>query len=120
MLDKTAEDNDYGDHCLRLQSNADIANQVADNENCIGYIGLGYLASVEGKANIVAVIGEDSDTGVLPSAETVKDGSYPISRGLYVYSNKNNYSDLAKAFVDFMMSDEGQAIGAETGFVPVK
>ncbi|MBN1298827.1 MAG: PstS family phosphate ABC transporter substrate-binding protein [Actinobacteria bacterium] len=118
-LDGEAKDNDYGDQCLRLQSNADVANQVADNDNCIGYIGLGYLASVEGKANVVAVIAEDSDTGVLPSVATVKDGTYPISRGLYVYSNKNNYSDFAKTFVEFMMSDEGQAIGAEAGFVPV-
>jgi phosphate transport system substrate-binding protein len=118
-LDGEAEDNDYGDHCLRLQSNADIANQVSDNENAIGYIGLGYLASVEGKANVIAVIAEDASAGVLPSVATVKDGSYPISRGLYVYSNKNNYSDFAKAFVDFMFSDEGQTIGAEAGFVPL-
>ncbi len=120
QLNKKEKENDYGDHCLRLQSNADIANQVSTNDNCIGYIGLGYLDSVEGKANIVAVKGEDKDSAVLPSIDTVKDKSYPISRGLYIYSNKNNFSEFAKAFIEFVLSDEGQAIGLEAGFVPVK
>ena len=46
------KDNDYGASVLRLQSTADIVNQVIENENGIGYIGLGYLSSAAGKSNV--------------------------------------------------------------------
>jgi phosphate transport system substrate-binding protein len=120
QLNKTLKDNDYGDMILRLQSNADVANQVSGNDNCSGYIGLGYLAGVSGKANTVAVIAEDGTEAIMPTVDTVKDKSYPIARDLFVYADGNKYSDIAAAFVDFMLSDEGQAIGEDSGFVSIK
>jgi len=120
MLKKTVEDNDYSELCLRLQSNADIVNQVSGNENCIGYIGLGYLESAASGSNTVAVVAEDADSGIVASVDSVKDGSYPISRELYVYANSNKMSEIATAFVDFMLSDEGQIIGEDSGFVSIK
>jgi phosphate transport system substrate-binding protein len=112
------EDLDYGDSVLRLQSNADVANQVSQNDDTVGFIGLGFLESATG-ANLVAVQDGDADP-VLPSPGTVGDGSYPISRGLFNYGNANNWSDFAQAFIDFVMSPEGQAIGEEIGFVSIK
>ncbi len=120
QLNKTMEDNDYGDMVLRLQSNADVATQVADNENCIGFVGLGFLAGVSEKTNTVGVISEDGTEAIMPAVATVKDKSYPIARDLFVYADGNRYSDIAEAFVDFMLSDEGQAIGEDTGFVSIK
>ncbi len=120
QLNKTIKDNDYGDVVLRLQSNADVAGQVADNDNCIGYISLGYLESVSGKANTVGVMAEGAADAVMPTLETVLAKTYPISRDLYVYANSNNMSEIAQAFVDFMLSEEGQQVGADSGFVGVK
>ncbi len=120
QLNKKVKDNDFGENILRLPSNSDIAQQVANNDNCIGYIGLGYLQSALGTVNVLAVKADDGSAAVLPDVDTVKDKSYPIARGLYIYSNKNNFSDFAKAYIDFVLSDEGQAIGAEVGFVPIK
>jgi phosphate transport system substrate-binding protein len=117
-LDGENEDLDYGDNVLRLQSNADIANQCVGNDDTIGFIGLGFLSSATG-TNLVAVKDGDADA-ILPSPETVGDGSYPISRGLFNYGNANNWSDFAQAFIDFVMSSEGQGIGEEVGFVSVK
>lgn len=111
QLGKTAKENDYSELCLRLQSNADVVNTVKTTENAIGYIGLGYL---EESLNIVKV------EGILPSVETVKDGTYPISRGLYIYAPGGDLSDIAKAYLDFVISDEGQEIGLREGFVPIK
>ncbi len=117
QLDKTEEDNDYGDIVLRLQSNADVVNQVIDNDNTIGYIGLGYLGDAA-NSNLVKI--SDDGEAIEPSIETVKDKSYPIARDLYVYANGNNMSDIAVAFIDFMLSPEGQEIGEDVGFVAVK
>ncbi|MBC8388282.1 MAG: phosphate ABC transporter substrate-binding protein [Actinobacteria bacterium] len=110
QLGKTLKKNDYSVMALRLQSNADIVNQVKDNDNTIGYIGLGYL---DDSLKVVKI------EGVTPSIETVKDGSYPISRGLYVYSPNKDLSEIAQAYLDFVLSEEGQQIGLREGFVPV-
>jgi phosphate transport system substrate-binding protein len=118
MLDKTNEDLDYGDVVLRLQSNADVVNQVNDNDDAIGFIGMGYMSAAK-NANVVSVKNGDADP-VAPSSSTVGDGTYPISRGLFNYGNNNNWSDFAQAYIDFIMSADGQAIGEEVGFVSVK
>ena len=110
QLGKTVE-NDYSETALRLQSNADVVNQVKNNDNAIGYIGLGYL---EESLKTVKV------EGVEPTVDTVKDGSYPISRGLYVYAPDKELSEIAQAYIDFIFSDEGQEIGLQEGFVPLK
>jgi len=110
QMGKTLEGCDYTENALRLQSNADVVNQIKDNDDVIGYIGLGYL---DQSLKTIKV------EGVEASVETVKDGSYPISRGLYVYSPSKELKPIASAYLDFVMSDEGQGIGLAEGFVPV-
>ncbi len=116
QLDKTEEDNDYGDIVLRLQSNADVVNQVTGNDNTIGYIGFGYLKSAE-NSNLVKV--SDGGEAIEPTLETVNNKTYPIARDLYIYADGNKMSEIASAFVDFILSSEGQAIGEDVGFVSV-
>ena len=116
--DKTEKDNDYSDMCLRLQSNSDVVNQVAGNENTIGYIGIGYLKSAGENVNLVGV--KDGGSAILPSVETVADKSYPISRDLYIYGDTSTMTEIANAFMEFVLSAEGQALGEEAGFVGVK
>jgi len=120
QLGKTMEDNDYADIVLRLQSNADVANQVSGNDNCIGFIGLGYVDSVTGKANVAKVREDGAGEAIEPNLTTVGDKSYPIARDLFVYADGNRMSDFTIAFVDFIFSEKGQAIGNELGFVAVK
>lgn len=111
--------NDYSPNCLRLQSTSDIVNQVANNENTIGYIGIGYLKDAGDTVNTVAVKKGDKDA-VMPTVKTVADKSYPISRALYIYGNAKKMSSIAQAYVDFVLSPEGQMIGEEAGYVKVK
>jgi len=110
QMGKTLEDNDYSENALRLQSNADVVNQIKDNDHMISYIGLGYLGQSLKSVKV---------EGVEASVETVKDGSYPISRGLYVYSPSKELEPIAGAYLDFVMGDDGQEIGLEEGFVPI-
>lgn len=111
---------EYSDNCLFLQTNADVVNQVSENNDVIGYVGLGYLKEAGDKVNVIKVKKDSTSEGILPSIDTVKDKSYPISRELYIYADGNKLSDIAKAYIEFVLSAEGQKIGSDTGFVPIK
>ena len=56
--------------------------------------------------------------GVTPSAANVKDGSYPISRALYLVT-KGEPQGGEKRFVDYLLSADGQSLVGEAGFIPV-
>lgn len=92
-------------------SNAEVKTAVTNSDKAIGYVGMNY---VEGGA--LRAIAYD---GVMPSAETIKDGTYPLSRALNLYTFGEPGSDTEK-FIDFILSDEGQNIVADSGFVPIR
>lgn len=98
------------DGALMLASNLEIARTVAQTPGAIGYIGLGYLT------DDVKALKVD---GVMPSEATVNDATYPLARPLFMYTN-GNPKGLAKTFIDYIMSEAGQQIVKEAGFVPVK
>jgi len=95
---------------LLQASNAAVASTIKRTKGAIGYVGLGYLSS-EVKALKI--------DGVAPSVETVLKGTYPISRPLFMYTN-GKPKGLAKDFIDFVLSEEGQRIVKEQGFVSLK
>ena len=111
---------EYSDKCLLLQTNADMVVQVGGNENIIGYVGLGYLKEAGDTVNAVKIKKYSSSSAILPSVETVKDRSYPISRELYVYADGNKMTEFVQAYLDFILSADGQQIGIDAGFVHVK
>lgn len=98
---------------LEKNSNGAVKQTVIQTPGAIGYVGLGYLDDAV-KALKVEKDGKD----VAPTIENVQNGSYPISRSLYILVN-GEPTGLIKAFIDFILSDEGQAIVAEEGFVPI-
>jgi len=76
----------------------------------IGYISVGYLD------NTVAPVSLD---GVSPTLETVRKGDYKIARGLYM-NTKGEPTALTRLFIDYILSEEGQKIVAEKGFIAVR
>ena len=68
------------------------------------------------KAGGIKVITVD---GKGPSAEAVRDQSWPYARPTYYYTH-GEPAGLAKAFVEFTLSPAGQKIAENVGFVPVK
>jgi phosphate transport system substrate-binding protein len=118
--DQKEKGNDYSPKCLRLQSSSDVVNQVAQNDNTIGYVGVGYLKDAGSSVNVISIKVDDSSAAVSPSIETISDKTYPIARGLYIYSNNTKITEIAKAYIDFVLSQEGQKIGEDSGFVKVK
>lgn len=81
---------------------------VAGNEAAIGYISLGSLD------NSVKALKID---GAEASAENVKNGSYKAARPFNVVYKEDQLSELGNDFLSFIMSDEGQAVIEENGYV---
>ena len=110
--DKTLE---YGSKVLFLPSTKEGVDEVAANENAIFYPGLGYLTD---EVKPLAIKATPDSPGVLPSVETAQDGSYPISRGLYYYTD-GEPGGIIKAYIDYCLSSEGQLKVTESGYVPL-
>jgi phosphate transport system substrate-binding protein len=104
---------EFSQGTLLLTSSQAIVEEVAGNEGAIGYLGMGYLSDRTKALQI------SSGKGFfLPDVENVLKKLYPLSRGLYVYTN-GAPQGVVKLFTDFMMSPAGQRQFVATGFVPV-
>jgi phosphate transport system substrate-binding protein len=65
-----------------------------------------------------AVQADSTGPPVLPSADNVRSGSYPIARALYFYTRSEPEGSM-KGFVDFALSEDGQKLVTEVGYYPV-
>jgi phosphate transport system substrate-binding protein len=101
---------------LLMPSSEGISNEVRQNPNAIGYDGLGYVTSDQ---KMLAVSENDESPKVLPSVDTVNDDSYPISRPLYMYT-AGDPQGVLKAYLDWILGPEGQAVVPTLGFVPLQ
>jgi phosphate transport system substrate-binding protein len=100
---------------LLMPSSEGISAEVRQNPNAIGYDGLGYVTADQ---KMVAVANKAHSPYILPSVESVNDGSYPISRPLYMYTVGEPMGQV-KAYLDWVLSD-GQVQVLELGFVPLQ
>jgi phosphate transport system substrate-binding protein len=110
---------DYTQKAKLMPATSAIIESVSTDEDAIGYVGLGYALAAGSKVKIIGVKADANSPAVMPSDETVTSGQYSISRPLYLYVNAKPTADV-KAFVDFCLSDAGQAIVREAGYVAIK
>jgi len=96
---------------LMQASNGAVVTTVANNKKAIGYIGFGYVDS--------SVKGVDVN-GIQANLKNGKTGKYPISRKLFMYVNENRYSAESKAFVNYLLSKDGQRLVSEAGYITLK
>jgi phosphate transport system substrate-binding protein len=92
-----------------------LVQGVAGDRNALGYFGLAYYLENQGKLKALLV---NQDKGcVAPSAQTVENGTYPLSRPLFIYVRKSEAAKPeVKAFVDFFLKNAG-ALAADVGYV---
>ncbi|MCZ2095531.1 MAG: phosphate ABC transporter substrate-binding protein [Anaerolineae bacterium] len=100
---------------LMMPSSVGITSEVSRNVNAIGYDGLGYVTDSE---KVVAIARDGASPYVLPSVETAADGSYALSRNLYMITAGQPTGAIAD-YLGWILSPEGQAIVADLGFVPI-
>jgi phosphate transport system substrate-binding protein len=91
-------------------SNGEVRATVSGDEKSIGYISLGYLDPSVKALKI---------DGVEATVENVLSDKYPIVRTLYLIT-KGEPSELEKAFIDFVLSEEGQKVVEDMGYISIK
>ncbi|MFH1154283.1 MAG: phosphate ABC transporter substrate-binding protein [Pseudomonadota bacterium] len=91
-------------------SNGAMKSAVAQDPHAIGYMSAGFVDSSVSPVTL---------DGVPPTAENIKNGTYPVARGLYS-NTKGEATGLAKLLIDYLMSEEGQNLVADKGFIPVR
>ncbi|MDG5480660.1 PstS family phosphate ABC transporter substrate-binding protein [Staphylococcus xylosus] len=114
----TEEVMDKGD--IKAEKNADtnvIVQSVQNNENGVGYFGYNFYEQNKDKLKEVKVKDDEGKT-TEPTEKTIQDGSYALSRPLYIYTNEKKLKDN-KGFQDFMkfvLEDKGKS-AEDAGFV---
>ncbi|MGE5831877.1 MAG: phosphate ABC transporter substrate-binding protein [Methanomicrobiales archaeon] len=103
----------YRPDMREMNSNGAVAQAVAQTPAAVGYAGLGFVTS-----GVKAVAIYSNGRPVVPDAATVLTREYPISRPLYMIT-RGPPSGLAKDYIDFILSPDGQKIVEEQGFVPL-
>jgi phosphate transport system substrate-binding protein len=109
-----------------IETMYEIVNLVSNYDNGVNSIGYSYYyyattmfeemdKDVTERIRLLAV------DGVTPSYETIKNDTYPLETAYYIVINKNEEEGSnVRKLVDAMLSDRGQAVAKEVGYVPVK
>ena len=94
----------------------DVVALVSTTLNSIGYSGMGYATP---DVKMLKIKSSDDGDAVEPKAENVINNTYPIARPLHIYTLGEPAGNV-KEYLDWIMSDAGQAVVSEMGYVPVK
>jgi phosphate transport system substrate-binding protein len=106
---------DYAQRAQSMPGTAAVVNAVSKEKNGIGYGGAAYAKGIR-----VLKIKKDAESpGVEANLANVQNGSYPLSRPLFFYLRNKAAGDI-KAFIDWVLSAEGQEIVTKVGYFPVK
>lgn len=102
------EGSQYCESAVVLPTTESVIEYIDDNENAIGYGGIGYKDDI-----IHAKI-----DGVEASEQTARNDKYPITRYLHFFTSRTP-KGAVKDFIDWVLTPEGQKIVKQTGFIPL-
>ncbi len=88
-----------------------IKSTVAGNENAIGYISFGYVDDSVNKLKV---------GGVALTPENVKSNKYTMARPFILVNKEDAMTEQSTKLIDFILSDEGQKIMEDQGFISIK
>lgn len=104
-------DREFLTDAIIQNSTGAVREAVSQDVNAIGFISLGGLNASVSPVNV---------NGAEPTEENIKNGSYPIARPFnFLVSETEESSEVTQAFIEFILSDAGQAIVSENGYVPI-
>jgi len=98
-----------------LNGSKEVVELVGSTLTAIGYSGMGYAT---GAVKMLKVAKAKGEPAVSPTVAGVHDKSYPLARSLHLYT-LGEPQGAVKAYVDWILSDAGQKIVEDSGYVPV-
>lgn len=113
--DNVLKGNDFSASMQSIPGTAGVVNAVAKDVNGVGFGGVAYAKGVQ-----YAKLKEDAGSPAYePTEENIRNGKYPLSRYLFMYM-RSRPTGAAKEFIQWVLSDEGQAVVTKVGYFPVK
>ncbi len=109
------ENADYTPRAQAMPGTAAVVNAVVKEKYGIGYGGAAYAKGIK----ILKIKKDDKSAAVEPTDKTIQGGTYPLSRPLFFYTKTGPSADI-KAFIDWVLSPEGQGIVTKVGYFPIK
>jgi phosphate transport system substrate-binding protein len=99
-----------------MNGSSEVVENVSKTTTALGYSGMGYKTP---KVNWLKVSNKKGETGIEPGTDVARSGAYPIARKLYLYTAGEPTGEL-KAYLEWILSPDGQKIVEKEGFVPLK
>ena len=102
-----------------FKENASVVQSVTSSKNGIGYSGMGYTTS---GIRMVPLAKKEGQPFVEATPENALNGTYPLTRYLYVYVNKKPNQPLApleNEFIKMVLSKSGQQVVIKDGYIPL-
>jgi phosphate transport system substrate-binding protein len=109
------ENADYTPRAQAMPGTAAVVNAVAKEKFGIGYGGAAYAKGIK----VLKVKKTDAAPPIAPDDATIKNGTYPLSRPLFFYVRAKPSADI-QAFINWVLSPDGQGIVTKVGYFPVK
>lgn len=106
----------YMSSSLSMPATGAVIQSVSQTKGAIGYVGLAYLSP---RVKPLAISYDNGRHYVLPTLENGKKKLYPVVRPLYYYYNVAN-KEKVTPFIDYVLSEKGQNIIKNGGYIPVK
>ena len=106
----------YMSGIMSMPATGAIIQSIGQTKGAIGYVGFAYLNE---KVKALHISYDRGETYIEPKVANVDDKTYPIFRPLYYYYIASS-ENRVKMFIDYILSDEGQKIVSEVGFITVK
>lgn len=94
----------------------DVVSDYKSTPNSIGFSFRYYVEGIIKNPNIKMI----SIDGIEPTVENIKNGTYPVTTSLYAVTYKGNDNENVQKLIDWILSEEGQKIIEETGYVGIK
>jgi phosphate transport system substrate-binding protein len=97
-----------------------IIQNIEGSNGSLGWVGFAFAESAGDQVKEVGVSAEPGGECIEPSAETIADGTYPLSRSLYIYVDKAKAesNEAVAAYVDFYLEDLTEFVEG-SGYVPL-
>ncbi|MBN1442948.1 MAG: phosphate ABC transporter substrate-binding protein [Planctomycetes bacterium] len=109
------ESGGFAPDCIKIVESHDLVTLVGHLESAIGFCGFSFRTA---DVKILKIRGEDG-IARLPTAQSLREGTYPLVRPLYMYT-LGTPRRAVREYIDWVLSPQGQAILEKAGFLPLE